>query len=259
MISNIFEIEIDPNLGFFEATLTGRNLPVFEDYMLMPWAPQERRPCHERNRVVRSHHTFHRDEGFEMPRPGVFSIVDAGFPVPHVLEPKIHVARQAGGVQAPVAEVFDQRSTTREARVTILSHKISRIYAGKARPPWSSVCRSASTHRVSPAWTAARTHMPKDTLPPLPLSGLFAVTKPSGPTSMSIINDVKNLINTSPLFVEQEKLAAHKEGKGEKPKRRKWKSNRDMVKIGQGGTLDPLAGESTEPPFRSSFSWSYCR
>ena len=85
--------------------------------------------------------------------------------------------------------------------------------------------------------------MPKDTLPPLPLSGLFAVAKPSGPTSMAIINDVKNLINTSPLFVEQEKLAAHKEGKNEKPRRRNWKSNRDMAKIGQGGTLDPLAGK----------------
>lgn len=64
---------------------------------------------------------------------------------------------------------------------------------------------------------------------------------------MAIINDVKNLINTSSLFVEQEKLAAHKEGKNERPKRRKWKSNRDMAKIGQGGTLDPLAGELTNP------------
>lgn len=66
---------------------------------------------------------------------------------------------------------------------------------------------------------------------------------------MAIINDVKNLINTSPLFVEQQKLAARKEGKDEKSKRRKWKSNKDMVKIGQGGTLDPLAGELVESPF----------
>lgn len=96
--------------------------------------------------------------------------------------------------------------------------------------------------------------MPKDTLPSSPLSGLFAVAKPSGPTSMAIINDVKNLINTSSLFVEQEKLAAHKEGKNEKPKRRKWKSNKDMAKIGQGGTLDPLAGELTESRSASCFS-----
>jgi len=95
--------------------------------------------------------------------------------------------------------------------------------------------------------------MPKDTLPPLPLSGLFAVAKPSGPTSMAITNDIKNLINTSGLFVEQEKLAAHKEGKNEKPKKRKRKSNRDMVKIGQGGTLDPLAGEFAKSPLWFSF------
>ena len=63
---------------------------------------------------------------------------------------------------------------------------------------------------------------------------------------MALINDIKSLVNTSSLFVEQEKLAAQKEGKNGKPKRRKWKSNRDMVKIGQGGTLDPLAGESTK-------------
>ena len=99
--------------------------------------------------------------------------------------------------------------------------------------------------------------MPKDTLPPLPLSGLFAVAKPSGPTSMAIINDIKNLINTSPLFVEHEKMAAHKEGKGEKPKRRKGKSNKDMVKIGQGGTLDPLAGKLVKSPFRFLFFWAY--
>jgi len=60
---------------------------------------------------------------------------------------------------------------------------------------------------------------------------------------MAVINDIKNLINTSPLFVDQEKLAAQKEGKNGKQKRRKWKSNRDLAKIGQGGTLDPLAGE----------------
>ena len=169
--------------------------------------------------------------------------------------------RQDPSASGDVFEIPDQRPTAREGgqmRVTVLSRKIPRIYASKARPPWSSVRRSTSTHRVSPAWASARTHMPKDTLPPLPLSGLFAVTKPSGPTSMAIINDVKNLINTSPLFVEQEKLDARKEGKNEKPKRRKWKSNRDMVKIGQGGTLDPLAGESTEPPLQFSLSWPNC-
>lgn len=129
------------------------------------------------------------------------------------------------------------------AAATTLSCNTLRIYARKTRPFWTSVFRLSFIHRVAPLQSAARAPMPKDTPPPLPLSGLFAVAKPSGPTSMAIINDIKKLINTSPLFVEQEKLAAHKEGKGEKPKRRKWKSNMDMAKIGQGGTLDPLAGE----------------
>lgn len=198
------------------------------------------------------YHISHCDGGFEIPRPRVLFIADASFLVPHGLEPRIRVRGEREGFKRQ-RRGFRDPPINNPHPVTILSHKISRIYAGKARPPWSSVCRSASTHRVSPVCAAARTNMPKDTLPPLPLSGLFAVAKPSGPTSMAIINDVKNLINTSSLFVEQEKLAARKEGKNEKPKRRKWKSNRDMVKIGQGGTLDPLAGESTEHPFRSHF------
>ena len=70
---------------------------------------------------------------------------------------------------------------------------------------------------------------------------------------MAIINNVKTLIDTSSLFVEQEKLAAHKGGRNEKPKRRKWKRNKDMAKIGYRGTLDPLAGELTKPPFRCLF------
>lgn len=148
------------------------------------------------------------------------------------------------------------RSTTSEVAVTILSHRIPRIYARKAQPPWSSVYCLASIHHDIPVQVSTRVRMPKDTLPPLPLSGLFALAKPSGPTSMTIINEVKNLINTSSLFVEREKLAAHKEGKNEKPKRRKWKSNKDMAKIGQGGTLDPLAGELAQSSFRFFFSFS---
>jgi tRNA pseudouridine55 synthase len=53
---------------------------------------------------------------------------------------------------------------------------------------------------------------------------------------MSIINDVKQLIARSSLFVDAEKLT---EIKGNRlPKRRRM---REGVKIGQGGTLDPLA------------------
>ncbi|KAH7913735.1 pseudouridine synthase [Hygrophoropsis aurantiaca] len=80
--------------------------------------------------------------------------------------------------------------------------------------------------------------MPKVSLPQLPLSGLFAVAKPSGPTSMSVINDIKHLVGNSRLFVDGEKLEERK-SKGKAFKR--GKRARDTVKIGQGGTLDPLA------------------
>jgi hypothetical protein len=78
--------------------------------------------------------------------------------------------------------------------------------------------------------------MPKIVLPPAPLSGLFGIHKPSGPTSMSVINDVKQLVARSSLFVEAEKLTATKGSR--LPNRRRM---REAVKIGQGGTLDPLA------------------
>ncbi|KAI0064547.1 pseudouridine synthase [Artomyces pyxidatus] len=67
----------------------------------------------------------------------------------------------------------------------------------------------------------------------LPLSGLFGVIKPSGPTSMHIVNQLKTLVEKSRLFVEAEKLE-----KGAKKRKRRGGGN---VKIGQGGTLDPLA------------------
>jgi len=76
--------------------------------------------------------------------------------------------------------------------------------------------------------------MPKVSIPPLPLSGLFAVAKPSGPTSMAVVEDIKQLVGNSRLFVDASKLE-NRTGKGSR-KRRK-----DSVKIGQGGTLDPLA------------------
>jgi tRNA pseudouridine55 synthase len=76
--------------------------------------------------------------------------------------------------------------------------------------------------------------MPKVSSPVLPLSGLFAIAKPSGPTSMSVINDIKQLVANSRLFVTADKL--------EKGKRKVSRGkSKDTLKIGQGGTLDPLA------------------
>ncbi|KAJ3809139.1 pseudouridine synthase [Lentinula lateritia] len=75
--------------------------------------------------------------------------------------------------------------------------------------------------------------MPKITVPPLPVSCLLGMIKPSGPTSMSLLNDLQPLLSKSRLF-EQPPLDA--------PKRKKKRSKKvGDVKVGQGGTLDPLA------------------
>lgn len=88
--------------------------------------------------------------------------------------------------------------------------------------------------------------MPKVTLSSFPVSALFGVVKPSGPTSMSIVNDIQQLVARSRLFVDPEKL---EKIKGKKLDRRRGKAGREAVKIGQGGTLDPLAdGVLGKPP-----------
>lgn len=78
--------------------------------------------------------------------------------------------------------------------------------------------------------------MPK-TVTKFPVSALFAVAKPSGPTSMSVVNDIKSLVTQSRLFVKAEELEKANKGKQKK----KGKFSKSAVKIGQGGTLDPLA------------------
>ncbi|KAG8992208.1 hypothetical protein FRB93_002437 [Tulasnella sp. JGI-2019a] len=76
--------------------------------------------------------------------------------------------------------------------------------------------------------------MPKITNPSIPLNGLFAVVKPSGVTCMPMLDRIKSLLCESPLFVDP------LPDKNVKQKRSKRKGG-GPVKIGQGGTLDPLA------------------
>ncbi|TDL21480.1 pseudouridine synthase [Rickenella mellea] len=86
--------------------------------------------------------------------------------------------------------------------------------------------------------------MPKAKLPPLPLSALFAINKPSGPSSMSVIDDIKSLLATSRLFVDSADLVTGDKGKGKdtgKGRRKGRRGRSGAVKVGQGGTLDPLA------------------
>ena len=69
---------------------------------------------------------------------------------------------------------------------------------------------------------------------------------------MSLVNDVKKLVANSPLFVEPSKLSEKLSKRG-----KKGKFGRDSVKIGQGGTLDPLAdgvlGDYFDPITRHTF------
>lgn len=94
--------------------------------------------------------------------------------------------------------------------------------------------------------------MPKVTLPQLPVSALFGVVKPSGPTSMAVINEVKRLVSASRLFVDDKSARANAKalytpsgkglGKDQGKRKRSNKTGRGFeAKIGQGGTLDPLA------------------
>ena len=57
---------------------------------------------------------------------------------------------------------------------------------------------------------------------------------------MSVINDIKQLVANSRLFVDAEKLE-EKKRQGKSKKGSRGRHARDTVKIGQGGTLDPLA------------------
>lgn len=95
--------------------------------------------------------------------------------------------------------------------------------------------------------------MPKSTLQ-TPLSCLFAVNKPTGIVSMNLLNRLQPLFQSSTLFStspisaaenleykqEQKSNSGNKNGKrgggGRRPKRKDTR-----IKMGQGGTLDPLA------------------
>lgn len=80
--------------------------------------------------------------------------------------------------------------------------------------------------------------MPKSmSLPTFPLSGLVPLEKPSGPTSMRIIDYIKPLLAESPLFHSPEATSRA----AIKAEIKKLMKHRGGLKIGQGGTLDPLA------------------
>lgn len=81
------------------------------------------------------------------------------------------------------------------------------------------------------------------------MNGIFAVNKPSGPSSAEVVSQLKRAMNASTLIEGSE---ASTGGMGKKKrfnmKSRKhggkqwWRNKQqDVVKVGHGGTLDPLA------------------
>lgn len=67
------------------------------------------------------------------------------------------------------------------------------------------------------------------------MDGIFAVNKPSGPSSGDVIGDLKHYFSKSPVFEKDIKKL-----QGQPPHKRRKKKNQ-FIKIGHGGTLDPLA------------------
>lgn len=61
---------------------------------------------------------------------------------------------------------------------------------------------------------------------------MFAVNKPSGPTSARVVSKIKHLLNDSELV---------QKSRTNLPPGRNPKSRKNQLKVGHGGTLDPLA------------------
>ncbi|KAI8633050.1 trub family pseudouridylate synthase-containing protein [Xylariaceae sp. FL1651] len=75
------------------------------------------------------------------------------------------------------------------------------------------------------------------------LDGVFGINKPMGMSSAQVIRDCQHHFNPSALFkpmIDQE-LANRSQESNNKKKRRKFGKNDIRVKMGHGGTLDPLA------------------
>ncbi|MCJ1298698.1 hypothetical protein MMC08_001488 [Hypocenomyce scalaris] len=73
------------------------------------------------------------------------------------------------------------------------------------------------------------------------VEGVFAIHKPQGITSAQVVRDLQQTFNPSKLFaswIEAEKAARNRLSASQ---RKRLKDKRVQVKIGHGGTLDPLA------------------
>ncbi|BGO89096.1 hypothetical protein NBRC10512_003841 [Rhodotorula toruloides] len=75
-----------------------------------------------------------------------------------------------------------------------------------------------------------------------PLSALFGLNKPTGVPSMTLLNRLQPLFSASELFRDPNNANEQDQGGKGWKKGKKGRGRRaDKVKMGQGGTLDPLA------------------
>lgn len=118
--------------------------------------------------------------------------------------------------------------------------------AEQAHPPNDTMVTPAAiaSSAVGPIRNAVRsaTSSATGSTSARPLSGIFGINKPSGPTSMSLLDELKPLFASSTLFSDPSGKPAPNGGKRFKRGRGKWAGGVvGAPKLGQGGTLDPLA------------------
>ncbi|RPA80705.1 pseudouridine synthase, partial [Ascobolus immersus RN42] len=101
---------------------------------------------------------------------------------------------------------------------------------------------SETTKATTPPPTSPKAERAPSPEKELHLQGLFAVNKPSGITSFDVIRQLRNCMNTAPMF---QPLLLHERslrlGDVNSQRSRKAKHNKLELKMGHGGTLDPMA------------------
>ncbi|KAE9373672.1 pseudouridine synthase [Stipitochalara longipes BDJ] len=73
------------------------------------------------------------------------------------------------------------------------------------------------------------------------MEGVFAINKPTGLSSAQVLRDMQKHFNPSELFAPWIELEKNNRAREKANQRKRRKDQRIQVKIGHGGTLDPLA------------------
>lgn len=157
-----------------------------------------------------------------------------------------------------VAHLMILRIESRPISNLLLSHyskakTISQSHSQFKRSIATSTAASTRSHlylysslMTGPIRSSSSTTSTSSTISDRPLNGVFGLEKPSGPTSMSLLEALKPLFARSILFrnkdgsIPDERSSGDGNKKGRKF-RGKNKNKLQPPKIGQGGTLDPLA------------------